>query len=110
MSWDPDVSHLRCWGAMRVGTQPLRAGLNCDAPTALRSSAQLVGEASFAKSPGAQKASSAKSSGAQKARSAKSSGAQKARLAVTRRRPLGRARDADSGRASALSMGRAERG
>src|ERR1700674_329777 len=99
MSWDPDVSPLRCWGAMRVGTQPLRAGLNCDAPTALRSSAQLVGEASFAKSPGAQKA-----------RSAKSSGAQKARLAVTRRRPLGRARDADSGRASALSMGRAERG
>src|SRR5271169_5222980 len=97
MSWDQDVSHLRCWGAMRVGTQPLRAGLNCDAPTALRSSAQLAGEAR-----------SAKSSGAQKARSARSPGAQKVLLAVTMRRPLGRARDADSARASALHMGRAE--
>jgi hypothetical protein len=29
------VSHLRCLGFLRYDSQPLRAGLNCGAPTAL---------------------------------------------------------------------------
>ena len=51
MSWDQDVSHLRRSRLLTLFTQPARkrrAGLTCDAPTALRSSAQLVGEASLA--------------------------------------------------------------